>query len=397
MSRGDRPTCPPGPSRGPDPVPVCRCRRSSSFGFPKSAGDREEPHFERGLDVLEPVHRDPALHQQAVDLGDGVALGALGREMAEPSGPTCTCAPNAVPSSRCPARSGSEHSTWTSKEDPAISWEIGPWRMTLPRSTMATASQVRSTSSRRCDDSIDGATLGDERQDHVAHFEHAGGVEAVHGLVEDQQMGVPEQAGRDAQPLAHAHGVLRHLVVGPVEDADALERRLDAALGRRLTRRREDLQVLATGQMAVEAGLVDDRADSGQRHVAVSGDPVAEQRHGAGVGVGQAQAARGSASSCRRRWARGSRRRTPRGTRSSTSLTAMFVPESLGQPVGLDGPLAFTVGPGRGVGQGCRRHHRPALLHSECDVGPRLAPYTRYSTGGSRMPPWRSHHVFCWG
>ena len=76
-----------------------------------------------------------------------------GREIASPSGPIWTCAPNAVPSSRRRARSGSEHSIWTSKEDPASSWEIGPCRITLPRSTMATASQVRSTSSRRCDDS----------------------------------------------------------------------------------------------------------------------------------------------------------------------------------------------------------------------------------------------------
>ena len=31
---------------------------------------------------------------------------------------------------------------------------MGPWRMTLPRSTMATWSQVRSTSSRRWEDSM---------------------------------------------------------------------------------------------------------------------------------------------------------------------------------------------------------------------------------------------------
>ena len=36
---------------------------------------------------------------------------------------------------------------------PPSSSAIGPWRMMLPRSTMATASQVRSTSSRRCEDS----------------------------------------------------------------------------------------------------------------------------------------------------------------------------------------------------------------------------------------------------
>ena len=78
-----------------------------------------------------------------------------------------------------------------------------------------------------------------------------------------EQLRIPEEAGRDAEALAHAHGVLRHLVVGPMEDADSLERRVDAALGGRLTCRREDLQVLATGQVAVEAGLVDDGPDPG--------------------------------------------------------------------------------------------------------------------------------------
>ena len=51
------------------------------------------------------------------------------------------------------ARSGSEHSTWRTSDAPASSSEIGPWRTTVPRSTMATASQVRSTSSSRCEDS----------------------------------------------------------------------------------------------------------------------------------------------------------------------------------------------------------------------------------------------------
>ena len=195
-----------------------------------------------------------------------------GSVMARPSGPTWTCAPNAVPPSRPPARSGSEHSTWTSKEDPASSWEIGPCRITVPRSTMATASQVRSTSSSRCDDSTTVRPSATSDCDHVAHVEHPAGVEAVHRLVEDQQLRIPEEAGGDAQALAHAHGVLRHLVVGAVQDADTLERRLDAALGRRLARRRQDLQVLAAGQVAVEAGLVDDGADPGQRQVAVAWD-----------------------------------------------------------------------------------------------------------------------------
>ena len=59
----------------------------------------------------------------------------------------------------------------------------------------------------------DGPTLGDQGPDHVADVEHPGRVEAVHGLIENQQLGVPEEAGGHAKALAHAHGVLRHLVV----------------------------------------------------------------------------------------------------------------------------------------------------------------------------------------
>ena len=57
-----------------------------------------------------------------------------------------------------------------------------------------------------------------------------------------------------------------------MQDADSLERRVDATLGGRLTCRGEDLQVLPTGQVAVEAGLVDDGPDPGQGPVTVAGD-----------------------------------------------------------------------------------------------------------------------------
>jgi hypothetical protein len=39
----------------------------------------------------------------------------------------------------------------------------------------------------------------------------------------------------------------------------------------------------------VEAGLVDDRADPGQRPAALGRDPDPQQRHGAGVGPRQAE------------------------------------------------------------------------------------------------------------
>ena len=204
-----------------------------------------------------------------------------GSEMARPSGPTCTCAPNAVAVEQAAGPVGVGALDLHLEGRPGE--QLGD--RTLPDDLAAVDDGHRVAGALDLVEEVgrqhDGATLGHERLDHVADVEHAGRVEPVHRLVEDQQLGIAEQARGDAQPLAHAHGVLRHLVVGAVQDADALERRLDAALGRRLTGRRQDLQVLATGQVAVEAGLVDDRADAGQRHVAVSGDTVAEQRHGA--------------------------------------------------------------------------------------------------------------------
>ena len=167
--------------------------------------------------------------------------------------------------------------------------------------------------------------------------------------------GSPRRQAATPEALAHAHGVLRHLVVGPMQDADALERRLDAALGRRLTRRGEDLQVLATGQVAVEAGLVHDGPDPGQRPVTVAGDGIAEQGHGPGVGVRQPQQhpdQRRLAGAVGAEVAEGA---SP-GDQELDVVDGDVVPEPLGQPVGLDGPLAHAAGHGWGTGH-CRSAH----------------------------------------
>ena len=127
-----------------------------------------------------------------------------------------------------------------------------------------------------------GAALGDELADQVAELEDAGGIEAVDRLVEDQQLGVAEQAAGDAEALAHAERVAADLVVGPAAEADALERGVDAAVGALVARRGVDVQVLAAGEMAVEARLLDDRADARQRLRAVV---LAEQADRAAGGL----------------------------------------------------------------------------------------------------------------
>ena len=127
-----------------------------------------------------------------------------------------------------------------------------------------------------------GAALGDQLADQVAELEDAGGVEAVDRLVEDQQLGVAEQAAGDAEALAHAERVGADLVVGPAAEADALERGVDAPVGALVARRGVHVQVLAAGEMAVEARLLDDRADARQRLRAVV---LAEQADRAAGGL----------------------------------------------------------------------------------------------------------------
>jgi len=64
----------------------------------------------------------------------------------------------------------------------------------------------------------------------------------------------PDQTRGDAETLAHAHRVLRHLVIGAVKYADALESRSDAIAGAWSASRSEDLEVLPARQMAVNRG-----------------------------------------------------------------------------------------------------------------------------------------------
>ena len=97
--------------------------------------------------------------------------------------------------------------------------------MTLPRSTMATASQVRSTSSSRCEDSttVRPSATSDRIMSRISCM--PAGSRPFIGSSRISSCGIADQAGGDAEPLAHAHRVLRHPVVGPMQDPDPLQRR----------------------------------------------------------------------------------------------------------------------------------------------------------------------------
>ena len=134
---------------------------------------------------------------------------------------------------------------------------------------------------------------------------------------------------------------------------------------RRLAGRGQDLQVLPPGEMAVEPGLVDDGPDPGQRPVAMFRDGVAEQRHRAGVGVGQAQQdpdEGGLAGAVGAEVAEG----TAPGDQQLHAVDGDVVPEPLGQPVGLDRPVAVEDLVRGGSGQCGGGHSAGALPSTKC-------------------------------
>ena len=107
----------------------------------------------------------------------------------------------------------------------------------------------------------------------------AGRVEPVGRFVEDQQLRVGEQAAGDSEPLAHSERVALDALVGAVREACPGEGAVDSAVRLGPTRRGDDLEVLATGEEAVEAGLLDDRADARERLCSSRGHGSSEYVH----------------------------------------------------------------------------------------------------------------------
>ena len=96
----------------------------------------------------------------------------------------------------------------------------------------------------------DGPALVGVRPEQVAHPADAGRVEPVGRLVEDQHLGLADQRGGDAEPLAHAERVVADPATGLVlGEADPVEHLLDAELGQahRALGDREDLPAGAAG------------------------------------------------------------------------------------------------------------------------------------------------------
>ena len=117
-----------------------------------------------------------------------------------------------------------------------------------------------------------------------AHLVDALGVEAIAGLVEDEQLGVGHERLREGEPRAHAVGILAHLVVLAPGEADPLDDFLDALRRRGRGVVAEDLQILPAAEVVVKNRRLENRADSVQRLRAVTCDVVAADTQLAGGG-----------------------------------------------------------------------------------------------------------------
>ncbi len=121
----------------------------------------------------------------------------------------------------------------------------------------------------------DGAALGGQRLHQVAHPEDALGVEAVDRLVEQQHLGVAEQRGGDAEPLAHAEREALRAPAGHLVQADHAQHLVHAP-GRDAGELGQGQQVVAGGPAAVHRLGVQQRADLaggvGQSAVRVAAD-----------------------------------------------------------------------------------------------------------------------------
>ena len=91
------------------------------------------------------------------------------------------------------------------------------------------------------------------------------GVDAAPGLVQQQQRRLVQQHARDLDAAAHAAGILRRRLVGAIAQLHQRQRLVDAAGGeraRQAVQRGAEAQVLARGQLQVQARLLEHDAEA---------------------------------------------------------------------------------------------------------------------------------------
>ena len=103
------------------------------------------------------------------------------------------------------------------------------------------------------------------------------GIEAGRGLVEHQQARTPQQRRGDSQALAHPVREAAYAMGGPRGQLDDLQHLVDAFLGPISVERGQQLEVLARGEIRIEAWRLDESGDTLQRPCALAHRVAPEQ------------------------------------------------------------------------------------------------------------------------
>src|SRR5487761_2405842 len=127
----------------------------------------------------------------------------------------------------------------------------------------------------------DGAALVGQRAEELTDPPDPFGVEAVHRFVEQENGGVTEQRGGDAEALAHAQGELTDLLVRDRGDTRELENLLHARRGDRVGGG-ERAQVVASGASRVDRLGVQERSHLVQGRAQVRVGPPVDGRRALG-------------------------------------------------------------------------------------------------------------------
>ena len=122
-----------------------------------------------------------------------------------------------------------------------------------------------------------GDAAGGQRADQGAHVPHARRVEPGGGLVEQQQPRAADQRPGDAEALAHAVRVAADAILRPVGEVHGVEGLVDLRARVAAVERRDELEVLAAGEVGIEARRLDEPRHAIQCALAVDHRIPAEE------------------------------------------------------------------------------------------------------------------------